>query len=701
MTDSKSRSDYLVELDRQARLRVRTGGLAAALIAAILVYLAGASIRQPMFDVFQKITPAPATSSRVAVVLIDAPSLAAVGGWPWSRYTLARLTEAIAGRGAAAIGFDFLFPEADRLTPQLFADLYPELPPATAAEIRALPSMDAVFARVIGRSPVVLARAGVAGGSFDTVNETPPLPPEAQFFGPVPHGLPAFPEVVANIPLLDGAALGHGLVNGPPDDDGVMRRVPLVARAAKALTPGFALELVRVAEGAERIDLGGGKGHQREVRLGRHRLPMDSEGRMELRFGDLPGTAMTSAADLLRSGVPAHAFDGKIVLIGLTAAGTSDVVTTPLETETYGVLVQAQAVDAILRGAALRRPDWARAAEAGLGLLMVIAAWRLAPGLRLRAIISLGVGTAVVVLAATWIAFSRGLLFDPAPVLVPGTAATAVMIALMFVEGGRVQARLRAAIEAQRLDAAKIAGELSAASEIQSGMLLPRASLQKVSPGVEIDAVLQPARSVGGDLYDAFMIDPTHLCFLVGDVTGKGVPASLFMALSKALSRSILARPGIDLAEAVDDINAELSRDNGQMMAVSVLVGVLDLTDGRLDLCCAGHENPLIVAADGTVRELRLDGGPALCAAEGFPYPVETHHLAPGETLVVYTDGVTEAQDPAGELFEREGAMSELARSVGRPLPEVVDSLVAAVRAFEAGDEPSDDLTVLALRLRA
>ncbi len=700
MTASKSRSDVLTELDRRARLRVRVGGLAAALVAAVLVLLAGSAIRQPLFDLFQKIMPSTAMSPRVQVVLIDAPSLAAVGGWPWSRYTLARLTEAIAGRGAAAIGFDFLFPEADRLTPELFVGLYPELAPATAAQIRALPSMDAVFARVIGRSPVVLARAGVARGSFDTVNEAPPLPPEAQFFGPVPPRIPNFPEVVANIPMLDGAALGHGLVNGPPDDDGVTRRAPLLARADKLLTPGFALELVRVAEGAERIDLEGGGGRQRSVRLGRHRLPVDAEGRMELRFADMPGTAMTSAADLLRSGVPANAFDGKIVLIGLTAAGTSDVVTTPLTTATYGVLVQAQAVDAILRGAALRRPAWARAVEAGLGLCMVVAAWRLVPALRLRAIISLGLGAVVVVLGATWVAFSRGLLLDPAPVLAPGAAATAMMIGLMLVEGGRVQARLRAAIEIQRLDAAKIAGELSAASAIQSGMLLPRASLRKVSPGVEIDAVLQPARSVGGDLYDAFMIDGSHLCFLVGDVTGKGVPAALFMALSKALSRSMLVRPGIDLAEAMDGINSELSRDNGQMMAVSLLVGVLDLTDGRVDLCCAGQENPLIVGADGSVRELRLDGGPALCAAEGFSYPVETHRLAPGETLVAYTDGVTEAQDLAGELFARDAAMAELSRTAGRPLPEVVDSLVATVRAFEAGGEPSDDLTVLAVRLR-
>jgi serine phosphatase RsbU (regulator of sigma subunit) len=274
------------------------------------------------------------------------------------------------------------------------------------------------------------------------------------------------------------------------------------------------------------------------------------------------------------------------------------------------------------------------------------------------------------------------------------------MVALLFVEGGKVQARLRAALELERLDAAKIAGELSAASEIQSGMLLPRAQLMGVCRAVEIDAVLQPARTVGGDLYDAFMIDDRRLCFLVGDVTGKGVPASLFMALSKALSRSVLVRPGIGLADAIDGINAELSRDNGQMMAVSLLVGVLDVETGGLDLCSAGHENPLVVAPDGAVRELRLDGGPALCVAEGFPYPVEAHRLEPGETLVVYTDGVTEAQSPDKELFERDGAMAVLATFATRPVSELVDGLIAAVIAFEAGGEPSDDLTVLALRRR-
>ncbi|HEX2815600.1 MAG TPA: PP2C family protein-serine/threonine phosphatase, partial [Phenylobacterium sp.] len=101
------------------------------------------------------------------------------------------------------------------------------------------------------------------------------------------------------------------------------------------------------------------------------------------------------------------------------------------------------------------------------------------------------------------------------------------------------------------------------------------------------------------------------------------------------------------------------------------------------------------------VRELRLDGGPALCVADHFPFPVETHRLEPGETLIAYTDGITEAQDAAGQLFGREGAMKIVGAFATRPLTELVDGLVAAVLAFEAGGEPSDDVTVLALRRRA
>jgi CHASE2 domain-containing sensor protein len=699
---STSAYSALRELDAAARLRVRVAGLSAALVAALLVLFGGQLLRQPLYDLFQTVAPAPDISRRVHVVVIDADSLRDVGGWPWTRFYLARLVEQISNRGAAVIGFDMLFPEPDRLAPTEFTSIYGELPPAMSREIQGLPSMDAVFARVIGRTPVVLARAGVTEESFDQLDGAPPpLPPEAQFAGKLPDQVLTFPSVVANIPLLDGAPLGHGLVNGDRDSDGLVRRVPLFARAAGHLTPGFAVELVRVAEGVDGIELETRGGRLDAVKVGAHRVPAGPDGQLLLRFGDWRTTQTTSAVDVLRQGQKPDQFKDQIVLIGLASAGTSDVTSTPRAKAIYGVYVQAQAVDSILRGTALRRPGWAAPVEWGVGLALVLLSF---VGVPRAPMIPVLIGATVEIglaFGASWWMFHNNLLLDPFPMLAPGAANSAVMVALLFVEGRRVQARLRGDLEDERLSAARISGELAAASEIQSGMLLPRAELDRISPAVEIDAVLQSAKTVGGDLYDAFPFDDGRVCFLVGDVTGKGVPASLFMALSKALSRSLLMRPNTSLEAAVGEINAELSRDNRQAMAVSLLVGVLHPGDGRLDLCCAGHENPLVVDASGAVRELKLDGGPPLCVDEVFPYPTETHRLAPGETLIAFTDGLSEAQAPDGALFRREQVLAALSQASQAPtLSGLVDRLVDQVRAFEAGGEPSDDLTVMAVRLR-
>lgn len=706
----------LGDLDHGARLRIRVGGLAAALAATLLLAFVGDGLRQPLIDLYQKVSPAPLASPRVKVVVIDAESLNAIGGWPWSRYALARLTEQIAERGAVAIGYDFLFVEPDRQAPADFAAAYPtELSAAAAAEVAALPSMDGIFARVIGRSPVVLARAGVDASSYDsaagaTRDQPAPLPPEVKFEGPTPDAIPYYPAAVANLALLDGAALGHGLANGPPDRDGIIRRVPLLGRPHGVLTPSLALDLVRVAEGVETITLEGTKDRLDAIRIGAHRVPVDPGGRIELRFAGRPHDEdgdrvedyrTVPAADLFRQGIPADAFKDSIVLVGLTAAGTSDVVTTPRDPETYGVFVQAQAVDAILRSASLARPRWAAPLEWGIGLVLVLVSWFGVPRAAMTAVVVGATVEVVAAFAASWVAFMNNLVIDPYPMLIPGAASSAVLVTGLFVEGRRVQTRLRTALEDERLSAARISGELAAASEIQLGMLLPREELSRISPLVDVDAVLQPAKTVGGDLYDAFRFDDGRVCFLVGDVTGKGVPASLFMALSKALSRSLLMRPATPLDAAVREINAELSHDNRQAMAVSVLVGVLHPLDGRLDLCCAGHDNPVIVDPAGVAREVDLDGGPPLCVAETFPYPVETRALAPGETLFCFTDGLTEAQNPAGELFGRARAQAAMAQAAATgDVSAAVDSLVAQVRAFEAGGEPSDDLTILAVRRR-
>ena len=169
------------------------------------------------------------------------------------------------------------------------------------------------------------------------------------------------------------------------------------------------------------------------------------------------------AADLLRQGIPADAFKDSIVLVGLTAAGTSDVVTTPRDAETYGVFVQAQAVDAILRSSALARPYWAAPLEWGVGLVLVLVSWLGVPRASLLAVVVGAAVELVAAFAASWIAFLNDLVIDPYPMLVPGAASSIVLVTALFVEGRRIQARLHEALEDERVSAARISGELAAA----------------------------------------------------------------------------------------------------------------------------------------------------------------------------------------------------------------------------------------------
>ena len=665
--------------------RILLAGLVALLLAATLSALSGEAMRRPLFDWWQRLAPRDLSPTKVHVVLIDAASVREVGAWPWPRFHIARLTEQIAAYKPAAIGFDMTFPEADRSSPDGFARLYPELSPAAAAEVRALPPMDGLFGEVIGRAPVVLGRAGVADDDGGDPSGLILLP---QIEGALPPHLPDYPRALANIPEIERRGLGHGLLNGQPDGDGKVRRVPMLIRLAGRAMPSLSLELARVGSGREAIAT-----TSDHVGLGDLHIPIDSGGDMALRFGHLPARQISSASDVIGQRLPASAFTGQIVIVGLSATGTADIVATPLEAETYGTLVQAQAVDAILRHGWLDRPRWAAPLEwisGGVLALLVLTIgrrrrWRLMP-----------CALAVALPAGCWLAFDMAsLLIDPLRPLLLGGATAIGIAAMAFVQARRDRERLREALVHEQVASAATGAELQAARSIQLGMLPPREDLAALDPRLDVDALLEPARSIGGDLYDVIRIDADRIAFLVGDVTGKGVPAALFMALSKALAKSVVLRGVPSLADAASILNAELMRDNSEAMNLTMLIGLIDLTTGAVSLMSAGHEDPLHIAVDGRIAAHKLDGGPPFCIVD-FPYPEEPMKLAPGETLVVISDGVSEAQNREGALFGHARLLQALEGT--ESATAMVEAMRGAVRTFEDGTDPTDDLTVMAVR---
>jgi serine phosphatase RsbU (regulator of sigma subunit) len=379
----------------------------------------------------------------------------------------------------------------------------------------------------------------------------------------------------------------------------------------------------------------------------------------------------------------------------MQAEGTSDIAATPIASEEFGPLIQAQAVDAMLRGGWLERPAWAGPLEWTVGALLALLAlgialfgrmYRIALG-----IILIGVPT------LCWLAFlNASLLLDPArPLMVGGGAIGGVAIAL-FALARIDRERLREALVQERVAAAETEGELQAARAIQLGMVPPRERLRNIDPRVDLDAMLEPARSIGGDFYDVVKVGDNHLAFAIADVTGKGVPAALFMAMSKALTGIALARNAANPASVAASINNELLNDDGQAMSVTMLLAILDLASGEVRLVCAGHEDPIVVSAAGRASRIRLDGGPPFSVVD-FDYPTETLTLAPGETLVLVTDGVTEAQNAESELFGNNRLLAGKALA-GVSASAICDAIQAEVRRFEAGTEATDDLTVMVVR---
>ena len=298
-----------------------------------------------------------------------------------------------------------------------------------------------------------------------------------------------------------------------------------------------------------------------------------------------------------------------------------------------------------------------------------------------------------------WLFVQQGLLFDGASVSLGFASLLASLVSSSTLEVERDNRRLAQERQHLREEAARLAGEMEAARRIQLGSL-PNAT--RAFPGevrFAVDAMIEPAREVGGDLYDFFMVDDRRLCFLIGDVSGKGVPASLFMAVIKALARSFATRLAGGPAEIVSAANLDLSRENVETLFVTLLLGVLDVESGQLELVNAGHEGPWRLGADRRLEQVvagPLEGGPPLCVVDDFDYQVHRVQLLPGDRLCMVTDGITEAANAAQELYGNARLSTALAGLDAAPDAATITRAVREdVGRFVAGAEPSDDLAIL------
>ena len=274
----------------------------------------------------------------------------------------------------------------------------------------------------------------------------------------------------------------------------------------------------------------------------------------------------------------------------------------------------------------------------------------------------------------------------------------AAMLLLAVLVGTYVRRKMRVLEEKHREEAERerISNELSLATRIQADMLPNIFPAFPGRPDFDIYASMAPAKEVGGDFYDFFLVDDDHLCMVMADVSGKGVPAALFMMASKIIIANN-AMMGKSPAQILTDTNTSICSHNRQEMFVTVWLGILELSTGRLTAANAGHEYPVLKKADGRFELLKDKHGFVIGGMNGIKYKQYELFLEPGAKLFLYTDGIPEATDAAGTMFGTERMLAALNREPDLTPEQTLKNVRDAVNDFVNEAEQFDDLTMLCL----
>ena len=293
----------------------------------------------------------------------------------------------------------------------------------------------------------------------------------------------------------------------------------------------------------------------------------------------------------------------------------------------------------------------------------------------------------------------QGLKSDDMQFIMEGTYRTGNEIEVLAEAFADLSARtVRYIHEVTRITAEKerIGTELALANRIQADMLPNIFPAFPERPDFDVYASMTPAKEVGGDFYDFFLLDEDNLCLVMADVSGKGVPAALFMMISKTLLQNY-AMNGKSPAEVLTSVNNQICSNNREQMFVTVWLGFLNLKTGLLTAANAGHEYPILKKPDGSFEIIKDKHGFVVGGMEGVSYKDYTLQMDPGAKLFVYTDGVAEATNSAMELFGMDRTVAALRRAENKSPEEILDEVNKSVASF-VGEAPQfDDLTMLCL----
>jgi len=668
--------------------RVRLRAAATAFLVALCAGLVAASplcdgLRGLAIDVLTTLrwrafgNAQPPAASHAVVVALDeetfrTPPFEGTPTVTWTR-EIGRVLTALIDGGAKVVGFDIIFPTSIEQSAVPFGD------ETVGARLRG-------FDRDFLRALALGARDGKVVLGQVQHQEKPLLPSPGQ-----------------------RAAVGFGrnirALNLYSDPDDVIRRAPLAFVVDGAPVPSMAAELAARATGAPVAAKFAAAGAVPDT------ITLNFAGGSDdiptFSFADLHACVEKGDKDFFR-----RHFEGKIVLIGtlldvedrkLTskrfataperAGADRCALPMPEARQTFardsisGVYIHATAVNNLLDRNALT--EFGRIAAGivsfALAAVAAAAALTLAPAAAFLAFLGLAAAWTV---SAT-LAFRGALalpLFEP---LLSALAALGVMIGYRLVVSDRSLAEQIAHRRARE-------AELASAAAIQRAMLPSHPPDGFTQGRFDVFPHMMPAREIGGDLYDIVSLDANRFMISIGDVCGKGIPAALFMAITQTVMR-LEVRLGQDLQAEIEAANRQLVANNREEMFTTLFCGVLDAASGTMTWCNCGHTPALLLRRGESTFETLRTSGPPLGVIETARYAPRSVALAPGDVLVLYSDGVTEAEDPRSAQFGIERLQQALLEVRGQSASRIVEHVVRRVTEFADGAPQADDITCVAI----
>ena len=669
--------------------------------------------RTVWFDLLHQTFPreAPAESPVRVVVLQDQPGGVRLQG-TWPRDRLARLIDVIGYSGAHAIGLD---------VPLDDLGIY-ELAESRAGDNDPLKKTNAL-AEALARhrvvTPVMLFDAsdnpamvpqGKRGvGFMQGLADESRRKALADLIDAFP-GAPAMQASLSAHPSIVREAAGEGLVIDELRADEQIRQIPMVQLLERAGRPtdrfdSMAVEMVRLGLELPRPGFAPAAFSDRKMLLDDSLdVPVDWPGTFHLYLRQMdPAVSIDADSVLLGRADPAQFRDRYVVITTGYGDFTGRIDTPIFRFATTGELM-GQVIEQILAGQFLYRPSWVFWAEIAIFFCIAMIFSTVFRRYSSSRMLPLGLSITFSFLPISVVLFmTTGFMLDGLGLSMGLLIAGGFAMSTYLIERDRRHQETQLALLTERAERSRLDGELDVARQIQMSLLPPQRS--EVSVSLEIACHIEPAQTVGGDFYDYVMRPDGQIFFSIGDVSGKGVPASLFMALSKSLWKSA-ALVHEDLGELHEQANRDITRDNPEQMFVTGVGCLFDPATQRLRYCGAGHDMPILARRGEVPCSLPEISGPPLGLTANQPYPAAEVQLLPGDLVCLFTDGLTEAElgaeDPGDDDFFGVGGVIHAltqATSANADAPAAVAIILDHLNRRTNGSPQSDDRTVVIARV--